>query len=127
VKSAVQRAAEALRADEMTIFWAFRYALGRMTYAVPHVIGIIRDNAHLLSANTKALIVKEITEAEGRGGLGMEYDVGAWTGLRAALSSGGGEVMPDFPADGPPHNNEQMAYEMNRPLKPAPAVPDGAG
>ena len=48
--------------SEDIIFWAFRYALPRKTYAVTDAVRAILTNWKHLSENTKNLIVKEIIE-----------------------------------------------------------------
>ena len=46
--------------DENIIMYAFRYALGRNTYAVSEMAEYIIENKNLLSDNTKKQIVEEI-------------------------------------------------------------------
>ena len=48
---------------EYQLFWCFRYCLSRKTYASSDGADAIVMNWKLLSKNTKAMIVKEITEA----------------------------------------------------------------
>jgi hypothetical protein len=48
---------------EDQLFWMFRYCLSRKTYASSDGADAIVMNWKLLSKNTKAMIVKEITEA----------------------------------------------------------------
>ena len=71
--------------DRLSV-WAVRYALGRRTYAVADVVDVLSRNVACLSANSKAVIVRDITEAEKRGGLGMECDSVEWRRLREVLS-----------------------------------------
>lgn len=66
---------------------AFRYALGRMTYVAPTVAGMIRDNIDYLTENTINLMIKEIEDAEARGGLGMDVDKEIWLRLKSELRS----------------------------------------
>lgn len=66
--------------------WAFRYALGRMTYVVGEVCRVLEAYSDHLSPQTRRLIIEEITEAERRGGLGMEMDAKQWQRLRGALA-----------------------------------------
>jgi hypothetical protein len=68
-------------------FWAFRYALGRMTYAVSDVAMALHAHKHRLPERVRETICREITEAEERGGLGHECDQRAWIAVREALSS----------------------------------------
>ena len=64
--------------DEDIIFYAFRYSLGRMTYAVSTVSDCIIDNWSRISEKTKGLIVDEINTAIKKGEAGMEMDVQSW-------------------------------------------------
>lgn len=66
---------------------AFRYALGRMTYFVPTVAGMIKDNIDYLTGNTIKLLIKEIEDGEARGGLGMDVDKEIWLRLKSELRS----------------------------------------
>ena len=61
------------------VFYAFRYALGRKTYAVGIVVDYILGNWDLLKPATKGLIQAEIEEAIEKGNAGMEIDVKEWT------------------------------------------------
>jgi hypothetical protein len=49
--------------DDEIIFYAFRYALGRQTYAVSSVVECIENNWPALRENTKEKIHREIKEA----------------------------------------------------------------
>lgn len=72
--------------DELTLLCAFRYALGRRTYIVYHVANEIIKNKNNLTDTDKYIIIKEITEAEERDGLGMECDKWEWIRVRDVLS-----------------------------------------
>jgi len=63
---------------EDIIFYAFRYALGRMTYSVNDVATCIIENWNLLTKNTKDLIIKEIKQAITENRAGMECDINRW-------------------------------------------------
>jgi hypothetical protein len=67
------------------LFYASRYALGRMTYAVSEVAGEIIRQADELSPKMRANIIREIDEAFDRGRLGMKVDAEQWHRVRAAL------------------------------------------
>ena len=68
------------------IFCAFRYALGRMTYMPSIVQLFIRDNIDLVNTKDINLMIKEITEAEERDGLGdNNIDAPGWISLRKFL------------------------------------------
>lgn len=64
--------------DENTIFWAFRYALGRRTGAVMHMVGIIKKNWQLLQFHTQEQMKEEITKAIFDGRAGDDCDVESW-------------------------------------------------
>ena len=74
--------------SEDILFYAFRYALGRMTYAVADVAGEIRAHNPTLSNKTRALIIKEIKEAEADDGLGMDMDRKEWLKTLNVLEGG---------------------------------------
>lgn len=60
------------------IVYAFRYSLGRMTYAVHDVAQLIIHNKHKLFKGTIALITKEIRSAIELQHAGMDMDVQEW-------------------------------------------------
>lgn len=74
--------------DADVLFWAFRYALGRMTYAVSDVAMALHAHKHRLSPRMREMICREITEADERGGLGHECDQRAWREVQATLQQG---------------------------------------
>ena len=59
---------------EAIMFYAFRYALGRMTYATSDVRSYLENNWNELNINTRKLIHKEIKEA-------INNDVASWKKL----------------------------------------------
>ena len=67
-----------MRLDEEILFYAFRYALGRMTYAVGTVSDCIIRNWDNLSEHKQTLIQKEINEAIERDNYGMDMDKVSW-------------------------------------------------
>ncbi len=71
---------------ESLLVYSFRYALGRMTYAVNDVTMAIIQNKHVLHPHTKELIKKEIREAVENGEAGMECDVEEWSNVYAELT-----------------------------------------
>ena len=66
--------------DDIT-FYAFRYALGRKTYAVQTVVDYLLENWHLLSPNTRNKIKSETGNAIKNNNAGMEMDVEQWKKL----------------------------------------------
>lgn len=63
--------------DNIT-FYAFRYALGRKTYAVQHVVDYLVENWNLLKGSTQEHIEREIIEAFDENKIGMEMDKREW-------------------------------------------------
>lgn len=61
---------------------AFRYALGRRTYGVGIVADELLRVAAQLDQNTRTIIVREITEADARDGLGDACDAARWREVR---------------------------------------------
>ena len=64
---------------------AVRYGLGRRTYITGLISDTLIAHRHMLTVNTKDVIVRDITEAEEYDGLGMDCDAEAWKRLREAL------------------------------------------
>ena len=60
------------------LFYAFRYSLGRQTYAVDTVVKDLLINWHEINPNTQGLIQKEIKEAIYNKQAGMSCDVEQW-------------------------------------------------
>lgn len=85
--SRFHRAGRLLAMDENVLFWAFRYALGRRTYAVEDVAAWIVFQAEKLSPGTRELMDKEIAEAIENDRAGMEMDVHTWLRVRVALDT----------------------------------------
>lgn len=74
--------------DQDTIlFYAFRYALGRMTYSVFDVVDIIIKNVDIVSINHRQLMIKEIKNAIENGRAGMQMDVEEWKRLVRVLDN----------------------------------------
>ena len=67
--------------EENFIVYAFRYALGRSTYAVQDVSECIIKNGIFLAPHTRNLIIKEIKEYYeriGQDGIYMQCDKDCW-------------------------------------------------
>jgi hypothetical protein len=60
------------------LFYAFRYALGRKTYAVSTVADCIKKNWDEIDENTKSVIIKEIKMAIENENAGMDCDKKKW-------------------------------------------------
>lgn len=67
------------------IFYAFRYALGRRTYAVNDVATYIINHATEIHARDRETMRREILDAIERGQAGMECDVEDWRRVVDAL------------------------------------------
>ena len=75
--------------EESIIFYAFRYALGRHSYAVGQVAQYVISKRDTLSQQTKDLIVKEINEYQEKwGGKPGEWecDTQEWNAVVSALT-----------------------------------------
>lgn len=62
--------------DRNILFFSFRYALGRMTYAPSTVIDNIKFNLDKIPSHEIELYIREIEEFEN---YGMDCDVKTWT------------------------------------------------
>ncbi len=67
-----------VKTDSSMIFWAFRYCLGRRSYAVSDCVDNIIAVWGELEENTQNCIVKEINEAFKSGCYGDEMDRQQW-------------------------------------------------
>jgi hypothetical protein len=75
--------------EESIIFYAFRYALGRHSYAVGQVAQYIISKRDTFSQQTKDLIVKEIKEHQAQWNQKpgeWECDTQEWNAVVSALS-----------------------------------------
>jgi len=68
----------ALHIDEDIVFYAFRYCLGRRTYAVSDCARYLHQHWHALRPRTQHLIHREIHEALERNAAGDVIDVRMW-------------------------------------------------
>jgi len=68
----------AIKVSDHTLFFAFRYALGRMSTAPSIVADDLKRNWYLLNKNTKERIKEEINEAIEKKTIGMECDKDVW-------------------------------------------------
>jgi hypothetical protein len=64
--------------EDILLFCAFRYALGRRSYVVGTIAMIIRDNWNDLSSAQRDQYVKEIREAIDKNRAGDKMDVEEW-------------------------------------------------
>ena len=73
--------------DEL-LFWSFRYALPRQSYAVGSVADLVTKYRAALSERTKARIAQEIDDACDHGAWLTEMDQRRWRQLRDVLAAG---------------------------------------
>lgn len=90
--------------DQDILFWAFRYALGRRTYAVGDVAEAIKLHKLRLTPMMRTMIASEITDADLRGGLGDECDERCWSAVRSELLAASESAEGGQP-NGPDENN----------------------
>ena len=69
------------------IVYAFRYCLGRRTYAVHDINKIIRKYITLLNTSTLILIQKEINQAIKDNNVGMDFDKKEWQDTYILISN----------------------------------------
>lgn len=75
--------------QDILLFCAFRYALGRRTYVVGTIAGIIRENWNHMPISRRAMFKKEIREAVEKGWAGSELiDVPEWKSILALPDEG---------------------------------------
>lgn len=73
--------------DESIMFWAFRYTLGRHTYAVSDVAGYLIRHKVKIHPTTRSMIVREIKEHFDKyGDGGWECDKSSWDDVVRAFS-----------------------------------------
>lgn len=72
-----------LKVDNHTLFFAFRYALGRSTFAPSIVIDDILNNVKSISTTDINLYIKEISECSYYGN--MDSDKETWLYLKNKL------------------------------------------
>lgn len=65
------------------IFYAFRYALGRQTYAPSEVVGYLETYWQDIPTMTRHKIQEEIRQAIARGEAGADIDVTTWNKILA--------------------------------------------
>ena len=69
------------------LFYAFRYVLGRCTYAVSNVADLLIKHKHAMSHQTKVKIGEEILSALNTNSAGMEIDKRDWLEVLGAFNS----------------------------------------
>lgn len=70
--------------NPIMLLYAFRYALGRMTYAVGDVADALVEHREAIRSDWREQVVRDISEAVAGGRAGMACDVERW--LRVAES-----------------------------------------
>lgn len=66
------------RQQESIYFYAFRYALGRRTYAVSEVVAELKNNWERFSESMQVQIQQEILNAQHANQLGDKCDRDSW-------------------------------------------------
>lgn len=74
-------------APELLVY-AFRYALGRQTYAVPDVTQALRQHHTALTPQTRRQIADEIRDAIRAGRAGSITDADEWDAVATFLEEG---------------------------------------
>lgn len=69
---------EVFKTTEEIILYAFRYALGRMSYSTGTMSNYLINNWHIIKPHTRKLIVMEIEEAIKRDEAGQKCDIDNW-------------------------------------------------
>ena len=64
--------------DPVLLMYAFRYALGRMTYSVGDVAGHLIEHKDAIKLDWKQQIVRDIEEAITEDRAGMSFDAEKW-------------------------------------------------
>lgn len=64
--------------QDQVLFYAFRYALGRMTYVVNDVVNLLINHKDVLTDSHKHLVQKEIKKSIEINQAGMDCDVKEW-------------------------------------------------
>lgn len=65
--------------EEVVLFCAFRYALGRKTGVVSSVCAELKKNYHSFSTNSRNMIAQEIQDYQDKyGNVGMDFDNIEW-------------------------------------------------
>lgn len=67
-----------IEVDESILIYAFRYALGRMSYAVTDVASELEKNADKLDTRERKRTIREIEDALDAGRAGMPMDQERW-------------------------------------------------
>ena len=71
------------KATEMLVVGAFRYYLGRKTYAVSEFVEWLGENWQTFNGNTQEIIRRETRQALEMGEAGMAMDRNLWERVRA--------------------------------------------
>lgn len=80
--------------EPAVLVYAFRYALGRMTYAPSDVQAAILGNLHMIPVNDKLLYIREVEEALNRQAAGMDHDAAGWASFAARVRASLPDTVP---------------------------------
>ena len=78
---------QVIRVQPIALYFAFRYALGRRSYAPSVVASEIRENLAVMPKMDLEGISEEILEAYERNGIGDECDIKLWMNLRKTIEA----------------------------------------
>ena len=76
-----------IRVQPIVLYFAFRYALGRRSYAPSIVASEIRENLAVMPKMDLEGISEEILEAYERNRIGDECDIKLWMKLRKSIEA----------------------------------------
>jgi hypothetical protein len=77
--------AERVEVDIIFLLYAFRYALGRRSYAVQDVAEVMMANVGKFTAHEQSLVAHEIAEALAQDRAGMDMDRRTWENVRSVF------------------------------------------
>jgi hypothetical protein len=89
--------------------YAFRYALGRRTYAVSDVADALIEHAGTLRPDWQVQIVERIDEAISDGSAGDAMDVERWREVQRVMRSSLGDGSPESAGAGAGRGREMDA------------------
>lgn len=76
-----------VQVEPVFLMYAFRYALGRMTYVVSDVADALIAHRDALQPTWRQQIIEEITRAIAENRAGMPMDVDRWRSVLTSMST----------------------------------------
>lgn len=77
---------ETVEVDVIILLYAFRYALGRMTYSVGDVSRALIEHRDKIKPDWRRQIVQDIDNAVNNEGAGMACDIDKWREVQRVMS-----------------------------------------